>query len=395
MNVLWKALGRGAHKKYSISDLKILTESGVLNDIGLDSGAGYSKMSVGNIASKSMFFFKQSEGLVRRGTVLAAYEQAIKRGMNHDKAIEYAQQVNRKANFDYGVNDAPNIFRRGSVFSQILLQFKKYPIKEFELMAEMVSKDTTPRQKAIFWGSYFLMAGLFQVPALDWFDDLGQAVFGVSYKNKVKQAIYRAAGDNPMMKALAKIAVYGVFSTANVDISSRAGVGDAIPSIPKDFRSFVNLLGPAVSSVIQPLMYAKDGDAMQALKMLSPGIANIIMAVSGKNEGSRGRTNAVYDSAYDRVLRGLGFKSVDESIATDKQSILYDDRKQLQKEKQDAVDDFINNPSSDNLARIKELGIKPKTVKDERKRKQEDKAGRMKDSMSKKKQKENDDFLSF
>jgi len=389
VNVLWKALEKGAHKKYSISDLKILTESGVLNDIGLDSGAGYGKMSVGNIANKSMFFFKQSEGLVRRGTVLAAYEQAIKRGMNHDKAIEYAQQVNRKANFDYGVNDAPNIFRRGSVFSQVLLQFKKYPIKEFELMAEMVSKDTTPRQKAIFWGSYFLMAGLFQVPALDWFDDLGQYFFGKSYKNKVKQAIFRAAGDDPVMKALAQIAVYGVFSTANVDISSRAGVGDAIPS------STMNLLGPAVSSVIQPLMYAKDGDAMQALKMLSPGIANIIMAVSGKNEGSRGRTNAVYDSAYDRVLRGLGFKSVDESIATDKQSILYDDRKQLQKEKQDAVDDFIDNPSSDNLARIKELGIKPKTVKDERKRKQEDKAGRMKDSMSKKKQKENDDFLSF
>jgi hypothetical protein len=395
VNVLWKALARGAHKKYSIHDLKILTESGVLNDIGLDSGAGYGKMSVGNLANKSMFFFKQSEGLVRRGTVLAAYEKAIENGMNHDKAIEYAQQVNRKANFDYGVNDAPNIFRRGSVFSQILLQFKKYPIKEFELMAEMVSKDTTPKQKAIFWGSYFLMAGLFQVPALDWFDDLGEAIFGRSYKNKVKQAIYRAAGDNPMMKALAKIAVYGIFSTANVDISSRAGVGDAIPSIPKDFRSFVNLLGPLASSIIQPFLYAKDGDTMQALKMLSPGIANIIMAVSGKNEGSRGRTNAVYDSGYDRLLRVLGFKSVDESIATDKQSIIYDDNKQLQKEKQNAVDDFIGDPSPENLARLKELGVKPQTVKNERKRKQEDKSARMKDSMPKKQQKEDSDFLSF
>ena len=62
--------------------------------------------------------------------------------MSHEEAIRYAKDVNRKSNFDYGVHDAPGIFRRGSIASQILLQFKKYPIKQLEAMKDFSS---------IFW----------------------------------------------------------------------------------------------------------------------------------------------------------------------------------------------------------------------------------------------------
>ena len=66
------------------------------------------------------------------------------------------------------------------------------------------------------------------------------------------------------MQKLAKIAVYGIGSLANVDVSSRTGVGDAIPKLsePKTW------MGASISSIIQPLMSAKEGDWEQALKML-------------------------------------------------------------------------------------------------------------------------------
>ena len=149
-----------------MEDLRVLRDTNVLNDIGLDSGAGYGKFSAGKWANRSMILFKASEGIVRRGTVLAAFDAAKARGMSYDEAIKYAKEVNRKANFEYGVQDAPNIIRRGSIFAQLMLQFKKYPITQLEVMKEMtpfLGKTTSKKQKAVFWGTYFAMAGMFQM----------------------------------------------------------------------------------------------------------------------------------------------------------------------------------------------------------------------------------------
>lgn len=168
VNALAKCIAKGMHRQYKMSDLKILVETGVLDDVGLDSGAGYdiNRMSAKDLLGKlnrgGMVLFKATEGAVRRGTVLAAYEAGRKRGMTHKQAIDFAVDVNRKSNFDYSVADAPNIFRRGSVISQIALQFKKYGIKELEVMADMfpTNSKTNFKQKAIFWACFFLTAGL-------------------------------------------------------------------------------------------------------------------------------------------------------------------------------------------------------------------------------------------
>lgn len=41
VSAIVKCIAKGAHRKYSMHDLKILMETNVLNDIGLDSGSGY------------------------------------------------------------------------------------------------------------------------------------------------------------------------------------------------------------------------------------------------------------------------------------------------------------------------------------------------------------------
>ncbi len=257
-------LGRGISRKgrLSESDRRVLIETGVMDDLGLDSGSGYSKMYIhfptwgetkagvqGGLSSLGrgsvnlvkgsvnlvkhplsipgklgtgtwwlleklktvggwgMGLFRATEQLVRRATVLAAYEKGKKLGKSHKEAIQYAKEVNQKANFEYGVQDAPNVFRRGSVFSQLLLQFKKYGVKQLELMGEMIwGKDLSITQKLFgFWLPYIVLCGLWQMPFTGVVEDLLKLFFGdkVSLELAYKKWVYEKADEQPEWKLFA------------------------------------------------------------------------------------------------------------------------------------------------------------------------------------------------
>lgn len=395
VSALAKCIAKGAHRKYSMHDLKILMETNVLNDIGLDSGSGYdmNRMSAKNLLGKlnrgGMWMFKTSEGIVRRGTVLAAYEAGRKRGMTHEEAIAFAKDVNRKSNFDYGVSDAPNIFRRGSIVSQLALQFKKYGIKELEVMADMfpTNSKTSRKQKAIFWGTYFLAAGLMGLPMLDFFD---KWPFDEKLKLSVEECLMEVAGDNPLGKKLATAALFGVAAAVlGIDLSNRAGLSDVIPTRGSD------LMGPALSKVANLISDSLKGNGMSAIRDVSPGIYNVMAAARGYSEGKRGRVNDRYNTFYDKVLRAMGFKSTDERVNSDIDRIVNMRKKKETQEKQDAIDAYLDNPSAENARRLKALGVKPKTVADERKKKQQSRRERTQSGMSKPKQQENERLMQF
>lgn len=381
ISTLWKALLKGAHRKYSLHDLKILRETNVLNDIGLDSGAGYGKFSAGKWANRGMILFKESEGIVRRGVTLAAYEAGRKRGMSHEEAIRYAKDVNRKSNFDYGVHDAPGIFRRGSIFSQIFLQFKKYPIKQLEAMKDFLpffGKGTTKKQKAIFWGTYFAMAGLFQIPFANILGLLIMGITGDDPEKEAKNSLIELAENYPSLKPLAKIGMYGIGTFANIDITSRVGIGDAVPD---DLQS---LFGPAASTLFNVAKSAYGGDNWtKQVRNISPGLGNLLMAAQGNSVGKRGRVNQEYTTPYQRLLRGMGFQSTDESDSYLIQSILSSEKKKASSKKQQLIDEYIANPTGENARKLKSAGIKPSTVKAEQKKKKLDTQGRTESSMNK------------
>lgn len=395
VSALAKCIAKGAHRKYSMHDLKILVETNVLNDIGLDSGSGYdmnrmsAKSLLGKLNRGGMWMFKTSEGVVRRGTVLAAYEAGRKRGMTHDEAIEFAKDVNRKSNFDYGVADAPNIFRRGSIVSQLALQFKKYGIKELEVMADMfpTNSKTSRKQKAIFWGTYFLTAGLMGLPMLDFFD---KWPFDGKLKLSVEECLMEAAGGDPLGKKLATAALFGVAAAVlGIDLSSRAGLSDVIPTRGSD------LMGATLSKTANLISDSLKGNGMSAIRDVSPGIYNIVAAARGYSEGKRGRVNDRYNTFYDRVLRAMGFKSTDERVNSDIDRIVNMRKSKEAQEKQDAIDAYLENPSTENAGRLKALGVKPKAVADERKKKQQSRRERTQSGMSKTKQQENERLMQF
>lgn len=389
---LMKRFAQASHGKLGFNDMKVLVQSGVLHDIGIDTGSGYDqnrgytasglgKLSkalklVDTVGKNSMYLFKKVDTLCRVSTVLAAYDKAIAEGKTKQEALEYAKEIDRKSNFEYGVQDAPNVFRRGSILSQLMLQFKKYGFKELEVMGDMLSDKTNSKQKLIFWGLYLLSAGLMGIPAMDWLDDSLEG-FGLHFKDTIQKGIMELCGTSEEGKALAKVLMYGGLAAANINVSSRVGLTDVVPTRMSD------ILGPTVSKLWN---FGKDtatGNYAGALRNVSPGLYNIYTAIAGEALGKRGRKNTTYDTMYERLLRAMGFKSVDESLPVDVQRILSNERKERTSERQRMIDDFIAEPTGEKARKLKEAGITPKQVQAERDKKKQDRAGRLEGGLQK------------
>lgn len=388
--------------KFDSHDLRILTRCGTLEDMGLDANSGYDKNrgmvshlpilnQIDKVGNFSMKLFQKADAIARIATTLTAYDKAIKEGKSERDAIKYARDVCRDSNFDYSQADAPNIFRRGSIISQLGLQFKKYGLKELEVMSDFLSNRTDKNQKLRFWGTYFLMVGLMGIPIGDFLDWIFKEFLNVgSPKDFVQRSIMEVCGDSKEGKALGKIAMYGIGSTMNANISTRVGMQDVFPTQPS------NLAGPAVSKIYNLVHDLRhNGLGLQAIRDVSPGIYNILAATYGEAPGNRNRLNSKYEDVYSKVLRGMGFKSMDETIETDIQRIVYNTRDKLTEEKQSAIDEYLDNPTSENARKLRQLKIKPETVKEERRRKRQTRLKRTKDSLTRQEKKMNREMFRF
>lgn len=386
-------------QKLKPDERKALEDSGVFDELGLDSGAGYSKVNFGKWANRSMILFKATERTARYATVLAAYRQGrTELGKNHDEAVEYAQDINRKANFDYGVNDAPNLFRRGSIVSQILFQFMKYPIKQFELMREFMpfngKKDTTWQQKASFWGGWLFFAGAFGLPAEDllWsiIGAITEHVFGISPKQAIRQFLLESSKDASLPERVAiRTLMYGGLSNFGIDISSRVGMADVIPGFGVDYNKDANPViqnlikygGATGGTIGQFYLNATKLDLLNSVRAISPGAYNILTAALGESTDSRGRITTKYDDALSRIIRGMGFKSTTEAVEGEALSLKYYNMDKTAKEKQAAIDDFLDaeeagKPLGEYARKLKELGVKNSTVKKARENRKKDRMQR-------------------
>ena len=388
--------------KLKPDEIKAMEDTGVLYELGLDSGAGYSKTSFGKWGDRSMILFKAVERLSRCATILAAYRKARNvLNKNHDDAVKYARDINRKANFDYGVNDAPNVFRRGSIISQVLFQFMKYPIKQFELMRDFMpfngKKDITWQQKATFWGGWIFFAGAFGLPAEDLLWALvgliSEPVFGVSPKQAVRQFLLEASKDASLPERLAiRTLLYGGLSNVGIDISSRVGMNDIIPGLGEDYNKDANPVikamekfgGATGGTIAQFYLNATKGDNLGMLRSISPGMYNIYTAAIGESKDGRGRITTKYDDAMSRIIRGMGFKSTNEAIDTELGSLKYYNMKKKAEERQNAIDDYLDaEERKENLApyikKLNELGVKRSTVVKARKDRKKDRRERLKE----------------
>ncbi|MBP2631566.1 MAG: Tail Collar domain protein [Firmicutes bacterium] len=133
----------------------------------------------------------------------------------------------------------------------------------------------------------------------------------------------------------------------------------------------------------------------EMLKAFSPALGNMLQAAVGETRTTRHRVGTTYDSAYERILHAIGFRTTDEAITTDFKNAMYNERNERKNDEQDAIDTFINNPTAENRKRLQKLKITPKRIENERRRKSLNNKEHAIDSMDKKQKSALKDTIEF
>lgn len=363
--------------KPSPRDKMILHRSGIQSSLGLDNAAGYSKTGVSRWVQFSTISFRLADGLIRKAAVLGAYSQAIDQGKSRGEALQYAKEINQKANFEYAVDNAPDIFRRGGPASQVLLQFKKFPIMQIEYMGDMFKNGST-EQKLKFFVPYFLMSGIWGIPFVDLFGTALGALIGVDWEEKLKKVSFEWAGDDKFWQSVVK----GVWYSAvpGVDVSSRVGIGEfGTMRVPKTvLEGFASMFGVTGDTTYNFFRQSFQGNGIEAIKAITPGVGNILQAVAGETKGKRGRTQTRYEETMSRIIKALGFMPIEESVDRDRNWIINAEKQGLRDEVSSAIDDYLraeaNKDTEEKREAMKELRrlkVSPQQVANERKRKRQ------------------------
>lgn len=359
--------------------------------IGMDVASGYSNAEVNNLASlrgfagrlagKSMYLFRQSDAFARGVTLLTAYNKALDEGKSKAEAIEYAKEINDKVNFDYSVADEPTIFRALGPISKVFLQFKKYPVKQLELFQDFyldgrklgLNRKQAALRTLKYMAPYMAMSGMMGIPFISLAGGLLSALVATAtgdddwdWEKKIKQYMITEFGeDSPITQWW----LYGAGSFIGLNLGSRVGIGDFLG--PDSYNSADGLLGLAVnqttlgSTIQQVSKQLSYRNYAEALKAINPTMGNIALAYKGEVRTTRGRMKYQYQNMAERMWRAIGFTPLNETLAGDLASNEYAEKQEQTKAKQEAVDDFLANPSSENTARLNELGVTPKTLENE------------------------------
>ncbi len=385
-------------KKAPNPDIGILKKIGIDVQQGLESGAGYSKFNqVGKIFESTLAPFMAAEFELRATAGLGAYYKGLSEGMTKPEAIQYAKQVNTRANFDYSIADAPSFIRQSGPVGQVLFQFKKFPVKAMEFMSELKGAE-----HARFWIPFVTIAGLYGFPGMEAMKNAVKSMFDIDLELESKDYFIRWAGDDPEKKAIAKTIMYGAFANdelGGIDLSRRIGGGDFIPSRGSD------LLGPFFSSGIRAMQMASEEEWADMVRQITTTPGNIAIAL--KNDGEifspweRDRM-VVKLNPREQVLKGLGFTSTRERIERDVPRIMrYNERKQRDAE-QDAIDAFIKvYEEGDEVAideaikELAELGVTSRRIKEEMAKKKMTRTERAFDNLSRRGKYRNLDLFDF
>lgn len=366
-------------------------ELGLDYQIGMDIASGYSNAEVNNLASlrgfagrlagKSMYLFRQSDAFARGVTLLTAYNKALDEGKSKAEAIEYAKDINDKVNFDYSVADEPTIFRALGPISKVFLQFKKYPVKQLELFQDFyldgrelgLNRKQAALRTLKYMAPYMAMSGMMGIPFISLAGGLLSALVATAtgdddwdWEKKIKQYMITEFGeDSPITQWW----LYGAGSFIGLNLGSRVGMGAFLG--PDSYNSADGLLGLAVnqttlgSTIQQVSKQLSYRNYAEALKAINPTMGNIALAYKGEVRTTRGRMKYQYQNMAERMWRAIGFTPLNETLAGDLASNEYAEKQEQTKAKQEAVDDFLADPSSENAERLNELGVTPKSLENE------------------------------
>lgn len=383
-----------AGAKLTDAENKMFEDIGLkLENTGMDTQVLNSTKSIftvpyiGKFLEKSMGPFNASDKYTRRVAALVAFRQALKEGKSVQEATDLAASANEETNFEYDDHDAPLMFRKLGSFGKMLLQFKKYPVKELEFFHNILGRAVRGegngrKELARFIGSYMVFAGMFGVPFAGLADDAWESLFGKSPTNEIKKYMFAWAGNDPVKRQIALLSLYGLpANTLGIDFSRNAGLGDIIPT--------GDLAGPALGTawkIMQALCNSPSADAaiLQAFKELSPAVGNYYQAATGRRRDWSKGVDAEAYTPYERMMKLFGFRNIHEAVDSDISWIEYQQGEELKGKKSALAYKYLDDPKSVSKQELKDAGITAQYLSEKKKELNQSKTKTKVDRLSKK-----------
>lgn len=321
------------------------------------------KVKLGKLFEKSMDMFNRMDKYTRRVAALHAFRKAIAEGKSQTEAEHIASDFVRETNFDYSDKDASQLFTKYGTLGKLILQFKKYSVKELEFMYDIM-KSGNKKEMARFLGSYMTMAGLMGIPGISLADPFAEWIRNKKATDSIKETIMEWAGNDKTKKQLALLAMYGLPApTIGADFSRNIGVGDLVPTD--------NFFGPTFGTLGNMMESFKNHTANNVLlgmaHDLSPAFANYYQGATGKkHDWTKGVDTRDY-SDKERVLKMLGFRPILDSVNSDMSSINYANSQNEKSSKKQLIYQYINDPKSVSVEELKAMNITKKNISDAKK----------------------------
>jgi hypothetical protein len=350
-----KAVAQYLHP--TLDTRRIYRGVGLDTDITMENASQYSSMQRMGGVWKAMNggLFSFFDGASRKISAIAGYEEAISKGLKGKEAYAYARDVVDKTNFNYGVEDAPDLFRRSGPGGQLLFQFKKYPIKMLELAMPGMG-HLKGMQQIKFWGGQMVLAGV--LGAIPGFDILKGAIKSMFDDEDIELEIKKVIAESDLPTPLKKAVLYGALSNMGIDVSQRQGMQDIFSVDPLANPSF-----QLVADVLKAIPQMSDPAAvLDLIKNVVPGVGNPMKAFAGETYDNRGRVRYKYKNNKERGIRAAGLTPIGETLERDATRIANYDKQQTQQEQQRAIDAYLQNPGQEERDELRRLKVKPERI---------------------------------
>lgn len=255
--------------------------------------------------------------------------------------LKYANNLVTDTNFNYSVSDTPLLLSKLGVTGKLILQFQKYPLFTLNFI-----KHNTAEENIRFIVPLLLLAGCMGLPCLDAVDEISDTVSGRSPKAFLKEQALLWAGKDPAKRAIANVALYGAPTLTGINLSTRIGLNNAIPT---------EIGGPTLNTA-QDILSGKN-----PVTAMAPRLGQFWDVGTGQYESSTGNLVANL-SVYDRALKALGFKPMTETNASDASGALYRKTKEYRDNLAKAKKEFIEDPNPSTREALRIYGMSNREI---------------------------------
>jgi len=272
----------------------------------------------------AMKAFGLSEQWNRGTTMLAAFREARKLGIDPEQATMLARTATEKAHGVYGKSTLPEWAQGTNVtarMGQMMYSYAKFGHNYVQMLYDLGARKGNLEAFAYALISPAILAGAGALPFMDNIKSaFGWVLKAMGIKRDPEQFVMDKIRGS-MGPQAEKAARYGVIGLLGGDISSSLNVSGGVP------KSAMELLGPfggVVDDVMRAGKFMKAGETSKAAESLLPtGIANPLKAVRGATEGvttTSGRR--LWDeegkpfkySTGEALTKAAGFRPTDEAI---------------------------------------------------------------------------------